>query len=126
MAAGATPRTPTGERTASRGCGERTLMAGVRVPVTYQTVRSRCRETVVTGLLATVTTSADGEELAWMSTWPVVAPVRRKGPATGRAMPTSRRMMETAVATASAGLGGPATRGPGGGWVGGWWGGGRL
>src|SRR5215204_3033371 len=117
MAAGATPRTPTGERTASRGCGEMTWMAGVRVPVTYQTVRSRCRETVVTGLLATVTTSADGEELAWMSTWPVVAPVRRKGPATGWAMPTSRRMKETAVATASAVLGGRATGGRGAGWL---------
>jgi hypothetical protein len=51
-----------------------------------------------------------------MSTWPVVAPVRRKGPATGRAMPTSRRMKETAVATASAVLGGRATGGRGAGW----------
>src|SRR5829696_2028923 len=121
MAAGATPRTLTGERTASRGCGERTLMAGVRVPVTYQTVRSRCRETVVTGLLATVTTSADGEELAWMSTWPVVVPVWRKGPATGWAMPTSRRMKETAVATASVVLGGRFTGDRGAGWSGVGW-----
>jgi hypothetical protein len=92
-------------------------MAEVRVPVTYQTVRSRCRETVVvTGSLATATTSADGEELAWMSTWPVVAPVRRKVPATGWAMPTSRRMKETAVATASAVPGGRFTGGRGVGW----------
>jgi hypothetical protein len=51
-----------------------------------------------------------------MSTWPVVAPVRRKGPANGRAMPTSRRMKETAVATASAVPGGRFTGDRGAGW----------
>src|ERR671930_1641154 len=46
------------------------------------------------------------------STWPVLEPVQRNGPATGSVMPnmpTSRRMNATAVATASAVPGGRVT-----------------
>src|SRR6266511_668872 len=94
---------PSGERIASCGCGTTRRMASLRTPRTYQTVQRRCSETVATG--PRVGLAAPGMR-SRTSTWPLRAPVQRNGPATGSAMPTSRRMKETAVATASAVVGG--------------------
>src|SRR6266508_589565 len=105
---------PSGERIASCGCGTTRRMASLRTPRTYQTVLRRCSETVATG--PRVGLASPGMR-SRTSTWPLRAPVQRNGPATGSAMPTSRRMKETAVATASAVVGGLGL--VTGGWVGG-------
>src|SRR6266545_4448365 len=89
---------PSGERIASCGCGTTRRMASLRTPRTYQTVLRRCSETVATG--PRVGLASPGMR-SRTSTWPLRAPVQRNGPATGSAMPTSRRMKETAVAAAA-------------------------
>src|SRR3954451_6202121 len=75
-------------------------MPSVRVPSTYQTVRSRVTDTTVAGPSLPCSCSR-GRTV----TSPVSVPVQAKEPVTGLTMPISRVMKARTVATASADVG---------------------